>query len=210
MDILLVLDTSGGACTACVYDVGKDTVLASAYETMPYGQATHIVPMVDVVVERSGISHNAVDAIGVCNGPGYFTGMRIGMSTAQGLALGLGVPIYGVSSLQAMAYQSQCTQDLTVIMESKRADCYVQSFENMHPTTDILCLEPSHIVSKSHVVGSGLHRYENHGVTVIPCCPYPHAIYIACAIVNGLREGDSCLAEPMYLRAPDVHPPKTL
>ena len=216
---ILALDTSGGACTACVFDTGTRAVLAAAYEAMPYGQATRIMPMVDGVVRQAGVCRTQIGAIYTCNGPGYFTGIRIGLSTARGLALGLQVPLYGISSLQAMAFQVQHSPappiEYTVIMESKRQDFYVQSFQGTTATSPITSLLAQHISPKSHIVGSGIQRYlqttHNPHTTVIDCPPYPSADTIARGVYDLLQRGDTGAvytgAAPLYLRAADVRPP---
>ncbi len=219
---ILALDTSGGACTAGVFDTCTNTVLASDYALMPYGQAVNIMPMVDRVVTTAGIDKAHISAIYTCNGPGYFTGIRIGLSTAQGLALGLGVPLYAISSLHAMAFQVLYTvpniNNITVIMESKRQDFYVQSFDGATATDDLCSLLAQDISPNPYIVGSGVKRYlqkiDTPTCTAIDCPPYPHADNIARGIYHLLQQGDTTAiykgGPPLYLRPPDVQPPKSI
>lgn len=99
--ILLAVDTSMAACSACVYDSIQNKVLAEEFEVMDRGQAEALPPMVARVMAASGISYRDLNRIGVTTGPGTFTGIRIGISFARGLALSLGIKVVGVNSLVA-------------------------------------------------------------------------------------------------------------
>lgn len=220
---LLSLDTSGGACTVCVYDrhapSDREKILAHAYRPMPYGQAQHIMPMVQQGFAHTHIQKSDISAVCVCKGPGYFTGMRIGLSTAQGLALGLGVPIYSVSAPQAIAMQVfQCNtppQDITVIMETKRTDFIVQAFSGLTPMSAIETVIRPQISSHRPIVGSGVKRYQQQfGISYcIPDITYPDALSIAQMIDYMLSSPHIAPdiytgATPLYLRAPNVQTPK--
>ncbi|MEM8742279.1 MAG: tRNA (adenosine(37)-N6)-threonylcarbamoyltransferase complex dimerization subunit type 1 TsaB [Pseudomonadota bacterium] len=70
---------------------------------MPRGQDALLIPFLSACLEDAGLSWQALAAIAVCTGPGNFTGIRIGVAAARGLALGLGIPAIGVGRLQALA-----------------------------------------------------------------------------------------------------------
>lgn len=101
--MLLVIDTCFNACSAALYDEASTNVIASRYEEMERGHAEALGPMVEAVLAESSIHPSQLTRIAVTYGPGTFTGLRIGLSYAKGMALALGVPLLGLNSLKATA-----------------------------------------------------------------------------------------------------------
>ena len=97
---ILAVDTATEACSAALLVGDK---VFSRWEEAPRDHTRKILPMVQAVLEDAGLSLDQLDAIAFGRGPGSFTGVRIGISVAQGLAFGAGVPLIGVSTLAAMA-----------------------------------------------------------------------------------------------------------
>ncbi|MEM9972140.1 MAG: tRNA (adenosine(37)-N6)-threonylcarbamoyltransferase complex dimerization subunit type 1 TsaB, partial [Pseudomonadota bacterium] len=77
-------------------------IVASRHEDMAKGQAERLIPMLEEVLADVGAAWEELDAIGVGVGPGNFTGVRIAVSAARGLAMGLGVPAVGVTAFEAL------------------------------------------------------------------------------------------------------------
>ncbi len=98
---LLAFDTSAAHCAAALLLDGKIT---TRIDPMARGQAEHLMVMLGDVLAQADIDWSALDGVAVGIGPGNFTGIRISVSAARGLALGLGKPAIGVSSLDAMAH----------------------------------------------------------------------------------------------------------
>lgn len=101
MPLTLGFDTSGPYLGAAL--VQGQSLLASASEEMARGQAERLMPLLQEVLRDGGKTWADLDRIGVGIGPGNFTGIRIAVSTARGLALGLGIPAIGVDSFDAVA-----------------------------------------------------------------------------------------------------------
>lgn len=98
--LILALDTAAAHCAAAL--VCGDEVRASAFEAMERGQAERLLPMVEALLAEAGAAWGDIDGIGVCTGPGNFTGLRVAVAAARGLALALGVPAAGVSRLEVL------------------------------------------------------------------------------------------------------------
>ena len=101
---ILALDTSMGACSTAL--LRHDGVLFARQERMTRGHAEALMPMVADVMSESGVAFAALDRIGATTGPGSFTGVRIAISAARGLALVTGAKLFGVDSLSVMAKQA--------------------------------------------------------------------------------------------------------
>src|SRR5438128_6462839 len=127
--IVLALDSAGSACSAVV--AAGDTVLAADHIASLHGQAEALMPMVDAAMRKAGLPPAAIDLIAATVGPGSFTGIRVGLAAARGIALAANAPLIGVSSFEAVAAMSgepsrihSCF--LLVALESRREDLFVQ------------------------------------------------------------------------------------
>jgi tRNA threonylcarbamoyladenosine biosynthesis protein TsaB len=100
---VLALDTALGACAACVLDVAAGRVLAQQSLPMERGHAEALMPLVSAVMAESGIGFSQLDRICATTGPGSFTGLRVGLSAARGIALATRKPAIGIGTLTAFA-----------------------------------------------------------------------------------------------------------
>lgn len=130
---ILAFDTSSTHCAAALL-AGDDIVLCRV-EQMTRGQAERLMPLLIEVLEEVGITWSDLSAIGVGVGPGNFTGIRIGVSAARGLALGLNIPAIGVSGFQARGFGAP--QTALVAISAPREQVYVAG-DDVEP---LLCLE---------------------------------------------------------------------
>lgn len=84
-----------------------------------------LLPAIDDLLAKAGVVKSALDAIGIVRGPGAFTGLRVGLATAKGLALALGCPLLGLSSLQCLAMQLPFTQmPVCVMLDARKQEVY--------------------------------------------------------------------------------------
>ena len=126
---VLALETSAKACSAAVTEDGR--VLASAFQCTGLTHSRTLMPMVEAMLKNAELSPDACDAIAVANGPGSFTGIRIGVAAAKGLAFSLEKPVVGVSTLEAMAYNAIQWNGLIVCaMDARRHQVYHALFRS--------------------------------------------------------------------------------
>ncbi|WP_162516272.1 tRNA (adenosine(37)-N6)-threonylcarbamoyltransferase complex dimerization subunit type 1 TsaB [Aeromonas veronii] len=126
---ILAVDTATEACSAALLVGDK---LFSRWEEAPRDHTRKILPMVQAVLEDAGISLSDLDAIAFGRGPGSFTGVRIGISVAQGLAFGAGVPLIGISTLAAMAqgaYRLDGAQQVLTAIDARMNEVYFGRYE---------------------------------------------------------------------------------
>lgn len=129
--LILALDTAMAACSACVWRDG--TVLAQRRDAMSRGQAEALVPMVQAVMADAGVAWGDLDRIAVTVGPGSFTGLRVGLSTARALGLAAGKPVVGVTTTEVLAAavppEARAGRRVLAAVDSKRADLFLQWFD---------------------------------------------------------------------------------
>lgn len=126
---VLALDTSTVVATAAVVDRGA--VLSELSWTVPRSHSEKILPAVDDVLRMAGVSVKDITLLGIALGPGSFTGLRIGLSLAKGLAEGMGVRISGVSTLHLLAAQSRLHKGLIVpVLCAQRGQYYAAVFSS--------------------------------------------------------------------------------
>ncbi len=184
---ILAFDTSAAHCAAALLSGGR--VLASRDEQMATGQAERLLPLLEEVLAEGGIGWRDLTALAVGTGPGNFTGVRIAVAAARGLALGLGIPAIGVTRLEALAHG--LPRPVTVVEDARRGEAYVQAFDGgaarLMPMAQALALPGSR-------VGQG---------GLAPAMPLAEAI----AQVAAARTPPHPRPAPFYLRGADASPP---
>jgi tRNA threonylcarbamoyladenosine biosynthesis protein TsaB len=100
--LVLALDTAAEVCAACLWDAAGGE-RGRAVAAMRTGHAEHLMETIEEALAKAGAMLSAVDRVAVAVGPGSFTGIRVGVAAARGLALALGVPALGISTLEAVA-----------------------------------------------------------------------------------------------------------
>lgn len=100
---ILAIDTALGACSACVLDAGEPEPVAIEQTAMERGHAEALMPMIERVMAKVEGGFSSLDRVAVTIGPGSYTGLRVGISAARGIALAAGIPAIGISTLAASA-----------------------------------------------------------------------------------------------------------
>lgn len=181
-DLVLGFDTSGPWVQAAL--VQGDTVLGHVDLTMAKGQAETLMPALDTLLRDCGVAWAELDGLGTGTGPGNFTGVRLSVAAARGLALGLGIPAIGVTGFDALALDGP---PLPVILPALRGQVWVRAPGQPPALADT----PPH-----PAIGAGL---------TPPAHPLPVAI--ARLAAARLRQPNPRPA-PLYLREADAAPPR--
>src|SRR5437588_10822850 len=101
--LILAIDTALDACAAGVLDTDAGRLIAMESQAMKRGHAEALMPLIGRVMRDSGVAFASLDRIAVTTGPGSFTGLRVGLSAARGIALAANKPVVGVTTLTAYA-----------------------------------------------------------------------------------------------------------
>jgi len=188
---ILAFDTSAAHCAAAL--LLPDRVL-QRLEPMEKGQAERLIPLLEELLAEGGIGWSDLKALAVGTGPGNFTGVRIAVAAARGLALGLGIPAIGVTRLEALAHG--LPRPLIVIEDAKRGQVYVQLFT---PAGDGIAHLADRIVPACPATGSAA------GEGALPAA-MPLAVAMA-RIAASRADTPQPRPAPFYLRGADAAPP---
>jgi tRNA threonylcarbamoyl adenosine modification protein YeaZ len=128
---ILAIDTALEACSAAVLDT--EQAAASVHESLPMvrGHAEALMPLIARVMERAGLDFAVLDRIAVTTGPGSFTGLRVGIAAARGIALAAGKPAVGLTTLAAYAAPLVAADDtlpVVVAIDARHDHVYLQVF----------------------------------------------------------------------------------
>lgn len=207
--IVLGFDTSGPYTAAAL--VGPEGLQAEAYSDAPRGQAERLFPMIEAVLAEAGVGFGDLAGIGVGVGPGNFTGIRISVAAARGLALSLGCPAVGVSAHQALVGAAPGPHLARVA--APRETVYAQILGDGPETA------PEHLARDAvdagwmraglQVVGADAEAIAARIGAVARKAPPSPAPEIARLAALRLRPGTPVPApKPLYLRRADAAPPK--
>jgi len=205
---VLVIDTALDACTAAVFEDGR--ALGVKSEVMARGHSERLGGFVRDAVAEAGGGFEALDRIGVTVGPGSFTGLRVGLAFAQGLGAALGLPVVGMSTLEALARSADGGQGATAaVIDARRGQVYLQRFANGVAASEpkALSLEDAkaRLAGRSwRVAGSGAALVG--GEVSMQTAPDPAAL----AALTASLDPATHPPRPLYLRAPDATPPTRL
>jgi tRNA threonylcarbamoyladenosine biosynthesis protein TsaB len=197
--MLLALDTSSAACTAALFD-GDGVCLAQRDELIGRGHSERLVPMIAEMLEG-----RAPPSILVGVGPGSFTGIRVAIAAAHGLAIGWGAKLAGMSSLALLAAGSASEGEVAAAVIGGHGELFVQQFDarTSEPTSE-LCnlvpLEAARITTAPLVVGSAATQLVEARGWGEAREAWPSSAN-ALKLPEGLR---SLPPKPIYARAPDA------
>src|SRR5271166_3979117 len=128
---VLAIDTALDACSAAVLDLDRGGVIASETLAMTRGHAEALMPLIARVMDQAEVEFGELDRIAVTTGPGSFTGLRVGISAARGIALATGKPAVGLSTLAAFAAPLIAADDplpVVAVIDARHEHVYLQVF----------------------------------------------------------------------------------
>jgi tRNA threonylcarbamoyladenosine biosynthesis protein TsaB len=128
---ILAIDTALEACSAAVIDTDYEAVATHESLPMVRGHAEALIPLIARVMARARIAFTEIDRIAVTTGPGSFTGLRVGIAAARGIALATGKPAVGLSTLAAFAAPYIAANDtlpVVVVIDARHDHVYLQMF----------------------------------------------------------------------------------
>lgn len=209
--IVLAIDTCLFACSVAVVD--GEQVLARRVEPMSRGHQERLAPLVQEAMAEAGLGFDKLERIGVTVGPGSFTGLRVGLAFAKGLASALSIPAVGIGALEALAHTE--SGNVVAVLDAKRGQVYLQAFSGGAQVSapDALPIETAAArvaeFAPDTLIGTGaaLLAGVRPGVRVIEADVTDP---VAVARLAALRS--PVPPRPLYLRAPDAKLPggKTL
>jgi tRNA threonylcarbamoyl adenosine modification protein YeaZ len=196
--MLLAFDTSSAACTAALFE--GDRCVARKDELIGRGHSERLVPMIAELLD--GRSATSI-LVGV--GPGSFTGIRVAIAAAHGLAIGWGSEVHGMSSLALLAAGAEAEGEVAACVLGGHGELFVQQFDEatLEPTSELFNLaarEAATRITAQTVIGSGAPRLVEARGSGKACEAWPSAAD-ALRLPHGLR---ALAAKPVYARAPDA------
>ncbi len=208
---VLALDTALDSCSAAFLAEGR--VVAGRSEARPRGHGERIAAMCVEVLREAEVRPADLDRVCVTIGPGSFTGVRIGLATARGYGVALGIPVVGITTLVAVAAPYWSAGAVLAAHDARRGQVYAQAFGPAGvPLGAAKALAPGDAArlwrtEMTRIVGSGASLVAAHldrldGTTLLDERP-------DAAVFGGLAErlaAPEAPPEPLYLRTPDAVP----
>jgi tRNA threonylcarbamoyladenosine biosynthesis protein TsaB len=216
---VLAIDTALAACSAALMDTEQGGIIAGESLAMTRGHAEALMPLLARVIERSGMTLPEIDRVVVTTGPGSFTGLRVGISAARGIALAAKKPAVGVSTLSAYA-APHLTADNTVpvvcAIDARHEHVYLQVFSpdgrsltpprlaTLREAAQAASASPACIVgSAAHAVAAAMARTSATPVH-IDARAAPDIAWVA--RLGATLAEDQSPPRPQYLHAPGAQP----
>jgi tRNA threonylcarbamoyladenosine biosynthesis protein TsaB len=206
--MILAIDTCLAASSVAVLD--GDAVRAARSEPMTRGHQERIAVLAREVMAEAGMKFVDLSRIAVTVGPGSFTGLRVGLSFAKGLATALSIPCVGINTLEALAASAETTGFVAGVLDAKMGQVYLQVFDGGKPLMAPDALEVGVAAARlaelysggpATLVGSGavlIAEVLPNATVLAPAYADP----VAVARLAAARPAPSHSPRPLYLRAP--------
>ena len=216
---VLAIDTALGACSAAILDTADGGIVASESLPMARGHAEALMPLLHRIAQQVQISFSKLDRVAVTTGPGSFTGLRVGIAAARGIALSINKPAVGLSTLSAYAAPHLADDDnapVVVAIDARHDHVYLQVFgpggrsvidPRLAPLREALraaAAVPARIVGSAAQAVANALAPRNAAPILVDARAAPDIDWVA-RVGAALPEGQSP-PKPQYLRAPDAQP----
>jgi tRNA threonylcarbamoyladenosine biosynthesis protein TsaB len=216
--LVLAIDTALAACSAAVLDTERG-IIASESQPMTRGHAEALVPMLERVMGEAGMALTEIDRVAVTTGPGSFTGLRVGIAAARGIALAAGKPAVGLTTLSAFAAPHIAADDrfpVVAAIDARHAHVYLQIFSpggrtftaprlaTLREAAQAAAEAPACIVgSAAQTVAAALSAADAKPA-IVDARAAPDIAWVA--RMGAVVPEDQSPPVPQYLRAPDAQP----
>lgn len=215
---VLAIDTALEACSAAVLD-SNTGMLASEMRPMVRGHAEALIPLIAKVMAEANIAFSELDRIAVTTGPGSFTGLRVGISAARGMALSTDKPAFGLTTLAAFAAPHIAHDDsvsLAVAIDARHEHVYLQVFGPGGRT--LVAPRIASIRDAARISSTGRTRLTGNAAQAMASAwpanepppllvdeqKVPDIAWVA--RLGAVASGSPNAVKPLYLRAPDAQP----
>ncbi|RCL02858.1 MAG: Peptidase M22 glycoprotease [Candidatus Tokpelaia sp. JSC189] len=208
--LILAIDTASVFCTTGL--VSKNQLLAKASKNIGKRHAEYLMGQIIAVMDEARKDLSDIDRISVNIGPGSFTGVRVGVSAARGLALALDKPAIGISTFEALAFETAKhykNRPITIVLEAHRGALYIQDFDTnnhaIHPPRIDTAEAIATTLSETTILpGSGTHKIAQQVFRPLTDTT-PIADIETYALLAARKKTFGKLV-PLYMRAPDAKP----
>lgn len=217
--LILAIDTALEACSAGVLDSQTGATAGMESQPMKRGHAEALMPLIGRVMKQAGVTFLELDRIAVTTGPGSFTGLRVGLSAARGIALAADKPVIGVTTLTAFAapFVSETGRHpIICAIDARHGNIYLQVSSGngatlmrprLAPIDDVMNATrfgaPCMVGNAAQLIAE---RWPTEAETPILVHPQPAPDITWVAWVGAAVRPESAPARPYYLRAPDAKP----
>ena len=219
--LILAIDTALDACAACILDTDAGRLIAQESLPMKRGHAEALMPLIARVISQSGLGFADLDRIAATTGPGSFTGLRVGLSAARGIALAADRPVVGVTTLTAYAapvVSRNAGQPVISAIDARHDHVYFQVVSGdggslvsprVAPIEEALGAAR---FGAPHLVGNAAGILAERWPADAPppfkvdAQPAPDIAWVGW--LGAAVSPNTAPARPFYLRAPDAKPPK--
>ena len=219
--LILAIDTALDACAAGVLDTEAGKLIAQESQAMKRGHAEALMPLIGRVIEQSGIAFAALDRIAVTTGPGSFTGLRVGLSAARGIALAANKPVVGLTTLTAYAaplVSQNGEHPIISAIDARHDHVYLQAVSGNGSSLirpRVASIEEALGAARfgsPHLVGNAAKiladRWPTQALPPFKVDPQPAPDIAWVAWLGAAVSPNTAPARPFYLRAPDAKPSK--
>lgn len=210
--VVLAFDTSAAHCAVAL--VCGDRIASVKVRQMGKGQAEYLMPLCEEVLQEAAQTWQSLDGVGVGIGPGNFTGIRVCVSAARGLAVALGKPAIGVSVLEAQVFGAPMLAGggNLASVKAPRGAFYLQLF-SPEPVGEIALSAPQELPpgcsAAAQVFGDGRELIAQHTAAVATPSPCPLPVAIAHIAARRMSDAQPHMRpSPLYIRPADAMPPR--
>lgn len=210
---LLAIDTAYEACSVGISGGARPPVLAT--EIIGRGHAERLMGMIEAAMAEAGLAFSDLDRIAVTTGPGSFTGLRVGIAAARGLALVSGTPVVGIGTLAALAEAARDRAGaipVLAVIDARRDEIYAQAFAaDGAPFGGLVVTSPAGaaamLTAGMQLAGSGADLVRAAAGGAVPVIHRDAAPDIG-AVLRLAARAPAPVAppKPLYLRPPDAKP----